>query len=322
LADKNSRRFHRTTLVNAKEVAVRYVICICVSTVLSVAFDSSHCGAVIVGFEDFDGGAVNLNSTTNVSNYGAGGGSGGDVFGRVSQFNGGSGTGGPFDVWDDSVVDTSGGGVFATDTIAVAGSNSSAFFAMNDADAVGVNNAVWTFDISSAVALVAVTIDIAAFGNFEASSTDGFMIEARVDADPFQTIFLARTNEAIAKTYRAFDDGDTFTLDDPLEVFIDGSATAFSVLDKSNPTTGAFDTYVSALLAGETGTTLDIRLSWAGTPSGEEPMGFDNITIHSVPEPGAILFGGLACGVVAIGAAAGRWSRIVSSRAATLARLL
>ena len=45
--------------------------------------------AVLIGTEDFDGGAVNLSSTTNVFDFGAGGGSAGDVFGRVSAFFGG-----------------------------------------------------------------------------------------------------------------------------------------------------------------------------------------------------------------------------------------
>ncbi len=63
----------------------------------------------IIAFEDFDGGAVNLSSTSNVFDFGAGGGSLGDVFGRVSAaFNGGTGM--PFDMGDDTVADVSGGG--------------------------------------------------------------------------------------------------------------------------------------------------------------------------------------------------------------------
>jgi hypothetical protein len=35
--------------------------------------------------------------------------------------------------------------------------------------------------------------------------------------------------------------------------------------------------------------TLDIRVSWAGNPSGSEPQGIDNITINGVvPEPGSL----------------------------------
>ena len=106
--------------------------------------------AAVIAFEDFDGGAINLSGTANVFDFGAGGGTVGDVFGRVSQFAGGAGTGGPFDVWDDSVTDTSGFGVFAGDTISVAGQNTSAFFAMNDMDGSGIvpvlPDATWSFD--------------------------------------------------------------------------------------------------------------------------------------------------------------------------------
>jgi hypothetical protein len=267
----------------------------------SVLVIASTAGADVIGYEDFDGGAINLITTTNVFDFGAGGGAGGDVFGRVSQFNGGSGTGGPFDVWDDSVSDTSGGGVFASDVIAVAGQNSSAFFAMNDSDAVldgsgaPLNNAVWQFDISSAISITDIQIDIGAFGDFEASSTDGFLIEAQIDGGGWNEIFKGRTNEAINHTYRAFDDGDVLTVNDPLELFIDGSGTAAGVLDKSDPTSGAFDTYTSLALAGSSGSVLEIRISWAGTPSGSEPMGMDNITINgTIPAPGVIALLGVA----------------------------
>ncbi len=166
---------------------------------------------------------------------------------------------------------------------------------MNDADAVALNNAVWTFDISSAVSLTNIQIDIGAFGDFEAGSSDGFTIEARIDGGLFQTIFQGITDEDFDnRLYRAFDDGDVFSLNDPLEMFIDGVATGM-YLDKSNPITGLFDRYTSLLFAGQSGSTLDIRLSWAGTPSGSEPQGFDNITINGltvIPEPGSA---GLLC---------------------------
>ena len=73
------------------------------------------------------------------------------------------------------------------------------------------------------------------------------------------------------------DDGGIFSDDDPLQLFIDGSANAIGFLDKSEAATGLFDTYTSTLLAGVSGSTLDIRVSWTGTPSGSEPMGIDNI---------------------------------------------
>lgn len=232
-----------------------------------------------IAFEDFDGSAINLIDTDNVLDYNAGGGTGGDVFGRVD----GSSVGMPFDVADDTVADVSGGGTgspFPTDTLGLAGQNTTAFFALNDADAVGINNATWTFDISSATAIDDITIDLAALGDFEAGSSDGFKIEARIDSGEFQTIFLAQTDEAAFKEYRPLDNGSVFADDDPLALFIDGATTSVGFLDKSDPATGNFDTYTSTLLAGQSGSTLDIRVSYEGTPSGSEPMGIDNITIN------------------------------------------
>lgn len=263
-------------------------------TVLAI---SSAASAAVVGFEDFDGGAINLSGTTNVFDHGAGGGAlgSGDVFGRVSQFNGGSGTGGPFDVWDDSVVDTSGGGVFATDNLAIAGMNTSAFFALNDSDGITptINNAVWTFNIGGAT-IANIMADLAAMGDFEAASSDGFLIEAQLDGGGYVEIFRGVTDEAGAMTYRAFDDGDVFSLNDPLVLHIDGVSTG-TYLDKADSATGSFDSYTSSAFAGQSGTTLEIRVSWAGSPSGSEPMGIDNITINSdVPAPGALALLGLA----------------------------
>ncbi len=116
------------------------------------------------------------------------------------------------------------------------------------------------------------------------------MIEARIDSNGFQEIFKARTDAAGSKLYRPFDSGTTVTLDDPLELSIDGLATG-TYLDKADATTGSFDSYVSTLLNGGSGSTLDIQVSWAGSPSGGEPMGIDNITINGtpIPEPSALI---------------------------------
>lgn len=235
-----------------------------------------------LGFEDFDGNSINLNSTANVSDFGVSGGTGGDVFGRVDGQSGGTGM--PFDVADDTDADVSGarlGSNFPGDTSGLSGQNSTAFFALNDADGVpgAPNNATWTFNGWGAATLSSIEINLAAIGDFEASSSDGFIIEASVDGGAFQELFRARTNESASKIYRALDGGLVPQLNDPLELFIDGSLTAAGFLDKSNPTTGAFDIYTSTLLNGSTAASVSIRLSWAGSPSGSEPMGIDDITI-------------------------------------------
>jgi len=271
----------------------------------SVAMFATAAGADVIGYEDFDGGAINLNSTANVFMIGAGGGAAnsGDAFGIATQWNGGAGTGGPFDVWDDSAIDTSGGGMFAGDTLGIAGQNTSAFFAMNDSDGNidgsggSLNNAIWRFDISSAVSITNIMIDIAAMGDFEESTTDGFLIEAQIDGGGWVEIFKGRTFEDannISKTYRAMDGGAAISLNDPLELSIDGVATG-TLLDKCDAATGNFDSYTSLAMAGLSGTELEIRISWAGTPSGSEPMGMDNITINgTIPAPGALALLGVA----------------------------
>ena len=253
---------------------------------LVASITSSAYGDVIAS-EDFDGGATNLQGTTNVFAYNSGGGSGGDVFGIVSSVNSG-GVGGTFATWDDTIVNNSGGGVFAEDTIGLGATATSAFFALDDADGgggPGVSFASWSFDISSAAALTNIQIDIGAMGDFEAS--DGFVIEGQLDGGGFQTIFAGITDESASLTYRALENGLETTLNDPLELFIDGTTSA-GFLNKADSGTGSFDTYTSTLFAGALGSTLDIRISFSAA-SGSEPQGIDNITINGVtstiPEP-------------------------------------
>jgi hypothetical protein len=264
-----------------------------------LALTAGSVSADVIAFEDFDGGAVNLSGTTNVENYDAA--YAGDVFNRVSPFYLG-GTGMPFDVADDTVADVSGGGQFPTDTLGLAGQMTTAFFALNDMDGSGLPGytfANWQFDISSAIELDGIEMDIAALGDFEASSSDGFLVEVQIDAGGFMEIFRGECDEAAFKTYRPFDNGFIFEDDDPLALYIDGAASPVGFLDKSDPTTGDFDTYLSTLIAGQTGSTLDIRVSWSGTPSGSEPMGLDNFTVMGrVPEPASLAL--LSLGAVAL----------------------
>ncbi len=252
------------------------------------SFSNALISQTVIGFEDFDGNNVNLSSAASVADYNNGGGTGGDVFGRVNGQAGGVGM--PFDVADDTAFDVSGGGAgtsFPADQLGIAGQNTTAFFALNDMDAIGVNNAVWTFSGWGSAVVSDITIDIAAMGNFESASSDGFIIEAAIDGGAFQEIFRAATNEAATKTYRPLDGGFVFSDDDPLELFIDGNTTAVGFLDKSDATTGNFDTYTSQLLNGQVATEIQVRIRWEGTPSGSEPMGIDNITVNGTISGGA-----------------------------------
>ena len=258
---------------------------------IAVSLAAGPIAAAVVGFEDFDGGAINLTSTTNVEVFGTGGGANRSVFGVVTPFAGSTGTGGPRDIFDDSVVDASGGGVSSGDAIGLVGQNATGFFALNDADDTALNNlndATWSFDISSAISITDITIRLAALGDFEAGSSDGFLIQGQIDGGGFQTLFQATTDEDAFKTYRPSDDGTVFADDDPLALFIDGSTTPTGLLDRAN-SAGQFDRFTSTRFAGQSGSTLEIRVSFAGTPSRDEPQGIDDITINGVvPEPGSL----------------------------------
>ncbi len=234
----------------------------------------------LIGKEDFDGGALNLGTTTNVHNFPGMGGDFNSVFGVVTV-----GTM-PSAVADDSVGNVSGMGPFANDALGICSQNGSRFFAMDDMDGTplpGHTFAIWPFDISSAAfGLTAIQIDLAAMSNFETTSNDGFVIEAQIDGGGFQEIFRAAPDSAATKTYRPMDGGVAYGYDDPLALFIDGSSTSVGFLDKADPTTGNFDTYTSTLLAGQTGSMLEIRVSWTGPAEAFEPMGIDNICVRGL----------------------------------------
>lgn len=251
---------------------------------LILLFTSLSNAQTVLGLEDFDGNSTNLTTTSNVADYNAGGGTGGDVFGRLDGQLGGNGM--PFDMADDTTADVSGartGAAFPGDVSGIAGANTTAFFGLNDMDGIGINNATWTFEGWGSAVITDIQIDMAAMGDFEASSSDGFIIEASINGGSFQEIFRAETDESAFKTYRPLDGGFVFSDDDPLALFIDGSPSAFGILDKSEVATGNFDTYISTLLSGQTASSVTIRLRWEGSPSGSEPMGIDNITIHGAP---------------------------------------
>ncbi|MGB0743599.1 MAG: lamin tail domain-containing protein, partial [Opitutales bacterium] len=236
----------------------------------------------LIGFEDFDGGEINLSSTSNVYTVGTEPGitSPADAFGITDNVT----IGGPFSFWDATVLDTAAVGNFPSDVLGLGGINTTAFWGMDDpdggSDVVANNNATWSFDFGTPESLQSIQIDIAAMGDYEAG--DGFIIEAQLDGGGYQTIFQGITNEDIDHTYRLFDDGVTApTLPDPLEIYIDGSGTAAGILDKADSATGDFDTYTSILFSGQSATTVDVRIRWDGTTSGGEPMGFDNISIFA-----------------------------------------
>ncbi len=268
----------------------------------SLALSNVASADVIVAQEDFDGGALNLSGMQNVGPFPGAGGDFQNVFGVVLGANQGGG-GMPRAVADDTIASVSGSGVSPGDSLGIAGSATGTFFAMDNPDQVN-NNAVWSFDISSSPGLTRVQMDLAAMGNF--NNGQGFLVEAQIDTGGYQSIFQASPDTSTSGfQYRVMDGGAAFSYDNPLQVFIDGSSTAAGFLNKSDSLSGRFDTYESVLFAGQTGSTMDIRLSWThptNNPAGGKPSGMDNIVIRGVPEPASCAI----LGFMALGVAIGR----------------
>jgi hypothetical protein len=61
---------------------------------------------------------------------------------------------------------------------------------------------------------------------------------------------------------------------------------------------------MSTQLSATVGNSSRLYLRWTGddvSGSGSrDEFGLDNITVSAVPEPGAVLFGGLVCGVIGV----------------------
>ena len=128
----------------------------------------------------------------------------------------------PFAVADDSVAFASGAvGGFPADTLGVVGQNKSdGFFGVVNTVTGSGNNpdtgiATWEFDFGATFGSLQVSIDMGAMGDFEANDLLLFEIDLGFG---FQPLFAPTVNEDIDHTYLPFDDGETFTLNDPLQV--------------------------------------------------------------------------------------------------------
>ncbi len=142
------------------------------------------------------------------------------------------------------------------------------FFGMTDTenpDNMGPVSAEWVFDVSSAINLTGITIDMGAMGDFEASN-DNFTWSYSIDGGPFTNIFVMSPNESINADY-TMDNGNIVTLNDPMTV---------------NGTTLLNDlTTFSANINGA-GSELTLRVEGMGD-GGSEAIAWDNITIKGIP---------------------------------------
>lgn len=139
---------------------------------------------------------------------------------------------------------------------------------VNSSNPSGMGTATWEFDIEGASSLT-VSIDMAAMGDFEASS-DSFEWTYAIDEGPAMSLFTSSVDEAGSATY-TLADGDDFTLNDPLVITDNGGTPT----ELSN----LFQTLTSSI-AG-TGSTLTIELV-AAADGGSEAFAFDNILIEGI----------------------------------------
>jgi hypothetical protein len=251
--------------------------------------------AVVIASEDFDGGAVNLTS----SSVPALDGGAGDWFGvgsRNAWPQGFPSPGMPFGLADDTVFGVSNGGApFASDAEGVFGQNSdfdNDFFGISDSDEfLAAQTASWTFDISGGSNLV-IRIDMggvsdAASGGYSLSTNVVFT--ASIDGGGSQVVFdLDAVDNTFGYLTRPMDDGDpsgggrllVVSGDNAVSKLLaeNGSTAGDTFLNKtpaSGPGAGRMDTFLTTL--NGSGSQLVLTLV-CDVPF--EALAFDNIVIE------------------------------------------
>lgn len=212
-----------------------------------------------VAFDLVDSDSQNLESYTNEVTDAGGYSNEGDGFGI---FRRGVSDSIPFSLLDDSEAG------FPPDTLGIIGADQTdQFFGATDTDNddafPDAVTATWTFDVSGADGPLFLNVDAGAMGAFEASS-DSFVFAAGFDGASPAAALSSSVDEDAQRTY-TLDDGDAFTLDDPL-------ALGGVALDNDLTT-------VSAALDGS-GATLTVTFT-AETNGGEEAFAFDALVITS-----------------------------------------
>ena len=256
--------------------------CLAALAVSFIGVSAAH--AEIIASNNFDA-PVNLISSSSTSDSVPaidfnGFTSAGDAWG-VYDYN----TGGPFALFDDTVVGSGGNAPFPTDTIGIVQSTKTdKFFGISDTVngdvPSGQMTGTFTFDISTATGgLTSIEIDFAAMGDFEAS--DVFTFRYSIDGGSFMDIFTSSVDEAGTLEY-TMESGTLVSLDDPLSI-------------NGTQLNNSFKT-VSAAVSG-TGNSLALQV-FATTDGGAEAFGFDNIVINgmvtAIPEPSSLALLGLA----------------------------
>lgn len=249
----------------------------------------------VVAQQDFDGGAINLISSSVTPLDGGGG----DWFGPGSRNAWPQGfpvPGVPFSLADDTVFGYSNGGApFPTDNEGIFGVNSNldnVYFALSDTRewTPDLLVASWTFDVSGFENLT-VRID---FGGISNSSSLGYSLDtdlvftASVDAGPSQVLFDLGAIDNPGFVTRPMDIGIPsgggrllqVSGANPVTKLLaeDGSVAGNTFLDKtppSGPGAGRMDSFRTAVTG--VGSTLVISMT-ANVPF--EAMAFDNIVVE------------------------------------------
>ncbi len=190
----------------------------------------------------------------------------GDLWGITNAFTGDP-VNTPFALVDDT--NPACANFFANDDIGIIPCNyGNRFFGMTDTenpDNMGPVSAEWVFNISSAVNLTAITIDMGAMGDFEAAN-DNFTWSYSIDGGPFTNIFIMTPDESATATY-TMDNGNTFTYNDPMTV---------------NGTILLNDLTTFTANINGAGSLLTLRVEGMGD-GGSEAIAWDNITIKGIP---------------------------------------
>lgn len=172
----------------------------------------------------------------------------------------------------------------------------------NVAPVGGVAGALWGFDISGHTGKLAISIDMGAMGDFDDAQQasggidDIILFRTYIDGDPLseQTVFEIRPAVGHAYTYRPFDDGDVFEINDPFEVrgdqfvvkaVVETNTTSSDTFLNKSPAHGAaaglLDRFTTRIIGH--GYRLGLRIE-AQTDGIAKAFAFDNITIVSLPK--------------------------------------
>jgi hypothetical protein len=264
---------------------------------------------VIVASENFDGGALNLITSTVPTLDGGPG----DSFavGRTAAWPTAGGT--PFSLVDTSVGAVGDSGAFPGDAEGVYGVNSNFnnhFLGLSDSDEFGAaQTASWTFNVAGFTNLeLAIGMGSMEGSTFTYDPTTHFTFQVSIDAGPVQTAFSVVPNAAgDGYAYRALDDGNVVvantsalwvTGDNPVtKILADTLAPAGNTFVDKSPASGSgagqLDSFTTAI--NGSGSQLVLTMT-ANLPF--EAIAFDDFVITGVPEPGTL-------GLLALGAVVG-----------------